>query len=70
MSTTYTKAEIHWGDKTGRISIADADRKEAFKNAIVTYPTADAPYFSVTMTRSDDTTLVIESQRIVVVRPT
>ncbi len=68
MATTYTDAEVFWGSGPGqhaRIFPTGAD----YKSAIVTFPAAETPYFSVILTRTDDTTVVVASHNFTIVRP-
>lgn len=69
MATTYTQAKVFWGSEGGQMAEIYPAIGSDFKNVIVTYPAAATPYFSVTLTRPNDTTVVIESQNLTIVRP-
>jgi len=66
MSTTYTNAELRWGNH----GLAIVKPKGAdYKNAIVTYPAEATPYFSVVLTKPDDTTELIDSNELTLITP-
>ena len=68
MSTTYTDAKIIWGSEAGQDVRVFPTGKD-FSSAVVTYPTAAAPYFAVTLSGTNKTTTVVESQNLTVIRP-
>jgi hypothetical protein len=55
MATTYTKCQIFFGSEAGMMFDIDPDRGTDYINAIVDYPAAATPYFSVVLTHKDTT---------------
>lgn len=64
MSTTLYRLNILLGDKTAYCIGAGQE----FTSAVITYPAAAAPYFSIVMTRPDATTVTVEGQNINLVK--
>ncbi len=69
LPSTITDGDIYWGPEAehhARVFPTGAD----FSSVAVTYPTADAPYFSIVLTLRLGGTITIASTNLTLITPT